>query len=152
MTTETNADGLKIIYGAPEAIQGQDVPSKGLRKEIVVTVNYDDLPNAGAKGDDDVYVPAGAIIESCKLVVSSAFTSGTSITIGLYNKAGTAIDADGIDAAIATAALTANTVIVNDGALAADAYVGAADAFIGATASGSYDAGTAKLVITYFEV
>ena len=152
MTTETNSDGLKIVYGAPEAIQGGGIPSKGLRKELKVTVDFDDLPNAGAKGDDDIFVPAGAIVESCKLVTGTAFAGGTTVTIGFYNKAGTAIDADGIDATIATAALTGNTVIVNDGALSTNKHVGTVDAYVGATAAGTYTAGSADLIITYFQV
>ena len=81
----------------------------------------------------DAYIPAGSYITKATLVVTTAWTSGGSGTlgIGLQNSAGSAIDADGIDAAIAKTALAVNTAVACDGALVGGtATVGAADAYI----------------------
>jgi hypothetical protein len=109
-----------------------------------------------ASAANDAFIPAGSYITGASLVVTTAFTSGGSATlnIGLYNAAGTAIDADGIDATVAVADLAANKAVACNGALVGGtATVGAADAYV----SWDYDtaaftAGAAKLVIEYIEV
>lgn len=155
MTVETNSDGLTRRYGNPEQRQAGGKPTMGVRKELVYVVNYDDLPGpeAGtAFSDAQPLIPAGSVIESAKLVVGTAFAGGTSLTIGTFEKDGSTIDADGIDAAIATAALTAGAVIACDGALAADAVASASlNSYVKATTAGSFTAGKAKLVITYID-
>ena len=87
---------------------------------------------------------------------ATAFTSGGSATLGIgaYNSAGSAIDADGIDATIALTAINATTkAVACDGALVGGAVMtGAADAYIKANyGTAAFTAGAAKLVITYIE-
>tara|TARA_R110002110_G_scaffold25998_5_gene96063 strand:+ start:874 stop:1092 length:219 start_codon:yes stop_codon:yes gene_type:complete len=72
----------------------------------------------------------------------------------LFTLANAAIDADGIDAAIAKADLAANKAVACNGALVGGtATVGAADAYVGALyATAAFTAGAGKLVIEYIEV
>lgn len=156
MTKETNNDGLTRNYGNPVPKQGVAKPTEGVRKELVINVDYDNLPSpeaGSAYSDEQVFVPAGAVVESSKLVVSEAFAGGTSVTLGFAGKDGSIIDADGIDGAITTANLTAGSVIVNDGALVEDDVVSTSvDAYFSSSTVGTFTAGKARLVITYLEV
>ena len=153
MTDYTNNDGLIESFGIPSDFKGGALKTQGARKEVVFKIDAVGVtPASGAHSDNESVIPAGAVIESCKTIVTEAFADGTSITLGFENKAGTAIDADGIDAAVATAALTLNAVIVNDGALAANKHVGAADAYVALTKSGTFTAGKADVIITYIDV
>jgi hypothetical protein len=90
------------------------------------------------------------------LIVTTAFTSGgaATLTLGLQQKDGTIIDADGIDATIALAALAANLAVACDGALVdGTATVGSADAYLSVIyGTAAYTAGAAKLVLEYIEV
>lgn len=92
------------------------VPALGV-SVLEYSFSFDDLPVAGV---DALIprIPAGARIRSASVSVVTAMagTSGT-LTIGLSQTDGTVIDADGIDAAIPQAALTAGSRIVSDGAL-----------------------------------
>jgi hypothetical protein len=87
------------------------------------------------------------------LVVKTAAAGGTSVTIGLITAAGADIDADGIDAAVATADLAANKAVACDGALVGGtATVGAADGYVDIDVAGTFTAGELALVIEYIEV
>lgn len=154
----TNADGLRIMtYGDQGVVKngGSTVDGK-----LVLTLNLSGLGSSIAAADIDPYegfIPAGAVITGATLVMTNPATSGGSatLTIGTYNAAGTAIDADGIDAAIALTAIDAdNDVVRCDGAQAAG--VGgklAANAYVKAIyGTAAFTAGTAKLVIDYVKV
>lgn len=150
MSIEQTSTGVRKNYG-PRFTEDK-VPSvtrvAGDVFEHIVEFNYDDLPSASDVDNLVLTLPANSFIESSKLHVKEAFVGGTSVTIGLSETDGTAIDADGIDATIATAALTANAWIVNDGALVG-ASIGADPAQVVVSAAGTYTAGKAKLVIRY---
>jgi hypothetical protein len=161
-----NDDGLTVRYGSDQARETQSLMASpltfGARKQMVVDINYDDLPtfttdlnNDGTNNgfsDQDAYIPAGSYITSATLVVETAFAGGTSYNIGLYNQAGTVIDADGIDAGVATAALAANLAVDCDGALVATQALVTSDAYLVVAATGTFTAGKAKLVIEYLQV
>lgn len=133
--TWTNDDGLVVGFGTRDTQNTQNGPYKteGLVKEYVIKIHdattLGDTDTAAMQGSE-VPIPANAIIESAKLVVDTAFTSGGSavLDVGVKAKAGTAIDDDGIDAAIAVGSLTAGAVIACDGALVGTT-VGTADAY-----------------------
>ena len=154
----TNADGLTVLmHGEQGDVKTNGSTAVGVRKALVWEIT--DATAVGATADapaaNDAYIPANAIILDAHFVVDAAFTSGGSATlnIGLYNAAGTAIDADGIDATVAVAALAADKVIVCDGALVGVANVGAADAYVGVDYdTAAFTAGSGKLVIEYIEV
>lgn len=127
---------------------GGKVHADGEDKELKYSFSYDDLPD-----DDDgnvmvLAIPANSLIVESTLKVGTAWAGGTSISVGLEQQDGTVIDADGLHAAILTAALTADSFDVGGGALVG-ASSGANDAIVAVTASGTYTAGDAQLVVKY---
>lgn len=153
--TWTNEDGLVVGFGALTSSNANAGSIKGYTGNIEVlqmNLDWNNLPtDSGARSKKDIAIPAGAVIVRADLNVETAFTSGglTTLDIGLCNAAGTAIDADGIDAVIAKAALAANTNIVCNGAMIGT-NVGTADAYVTTTtASGPWTAGDATLTIQY---
>jgi len=125
MTVFVNADGLELRYGTSKATKrkGGETNASGDSHEIRMTITGIEVPATDAPLDKKVTIPSGAFIESATLVVSTAFTSGGSATldIGLMtdDNDGTysTKDDDGIDAAIAKSALTADASIACNGAL-----------------------------------
>lgn len=164
MATWTNQDGLAVRFGNERAEVGA-AEANGLKltghtaaeeRTLVVTIdNAANIPNTDttAATGDLPFIPSGAIIKDAYLVVNTAFTSGGSATLDLGTKlaAGTNVDDDGIDVAIAVAALTDNAVIACNGA-----QIGAratADWYPMATYdTAAFTAGAGKLVIKYLAV
>lgn len=162
-----NSDGLLVRFGQDQARETQSIMAEprtaGALKHMVVDINFDDLPtfttdsnNDGTKNKfsgQDNFIPAGSYITRAMLVVETAFADGTSYDIGLYDEDGSAIDADGIDAAVATADLAANKAVLCDGALVGGtATIGAANGYLVVAATGTFTAGKMKLVIEYLPV
>lgn len=161
-----NDDGLTVRFGQDQARETKSLmaPTAGVGpvRYMVCDLNYDDLPtyttdlnNDGTNNgfsDQDAYIPAGSYITRAILIVETAFASGTSYDIGLYNQAGTAIDADGIDDDILTAALAANQAVDCDGQLVATQDLVTSDAYLVVAATGTFTAGKGKLVIEYIQV
>jgi len=152
MAVEITSQGVRKNYNVRET--EKKAPSRpvtaGEVKEHVVEFAYDSLPSASELDNLVTSIPANSFLLSSHLYVSEAWVGGTSLTIGLSEADGTAIDADGIDAAVATATLTAGAWIVNDGALV-ESSVGSEAGQVVATVSGTYTAGAAKLVVRYLE-
>lgn len=162
----TNADGLTTWYGEDQATR--PVPSMsgpvhtGGTEQMVIDINYDNLPaettdtdNDGTNdgwNDNDPFIPAGSLILRAVIVVETAFAGGTSYNFGLSEKDGSVIDADGIDAAVATAALAANLAVQCDGALVGGTALVQQDAYLKVAATGTFTAGKAKLFIEYLPV
>ena len=126
------------------------------KKALVVTITGTDVPSSvDTPQDHDAFIPAGSYITGASLIVTTAFTSGGSatLTVGTYQQDGTAVDADGIDATIALAALAANKAVACDGAaVGGTATVGANDVYVEAIyGTAAFTAGEAKLVIEYIE-
>ncbi len=161
-----NDDGLTVRFGQDQARETKSLmaPAAGVGpvRYMVVDINFDDLPtfttdlnNDGTNNgfsDQDAYIPTGSYIKSASLIVETAFAGGTSYNIGLYNAAGSAIDADGIDAGVATAALAADLAVACDGALVGGTALVTSDAYLVVAATGTFTAGKAKLVIEYIQV
>jgi len=152
-----NADGLEVLtageQGTP-AKRGTSLSSQ--KKSLVMNITGTEVPSSVATPQDhDAFIPAGSYITSASLIVTTAFTSGGSatLTIGTYTQAGVAVDADGIDAAIALAALGADKAVACDGAaVGGTATVEGADVYIEAIyGTAPFTAGEAKLVIEYIE-
>jgi hypothetical protein len=149
----TNADGLLVLTNGAAGVPAENgVTAVGAKKNLLVNIDL-------TKGDQnfntgtDAGIPAGSYITSAVLVVKTAAVGGTTVTVGLVNAAGTAIDADGIDVAVATADLVANKAVACDGALVGGtATVGAAEGFVSIDVAGTYTAGELLLVIDYVEV
>lgn len=158
MADWTNSDGLEVRFNGPEAgATGAGVSTLGSVKNLVVDFDFATAITAAADGHE-AFIPAGSYIVGAYLIVTTAATSaGTAtLTIGLAQKDGTVIDADGIDATIALAALGAAKVVRCDGALAGGtASIGSANGYVYTTPTSGGDAFTAgagKLVIEYIEV
>lgn len=163
---EVNSDGVYRRYKAPRdtsAIPGEVQTYSAGRRAVELDFEYNDFPDFTADLDsdgtddgwsgNDVFIPAGSFITGAYLIVETAFAGGTSYNIGLYQADGTVVDADGIDAAVATAALAANSAVVCNGALVGGtATVGANDVYVKAAATGTFTAGKAKLVIEFIPV
>ena len=149
----TNADGLLVLTDGAAGVPAENgVTAVAAKKNLLVNIDL----TKGAQNFNtgvDAGIPAGSYITGASLVVKTAAAGGTSVTVGLVNAAGTAIDADGIDAAVATADLAANKAVACDGALVGGtATVGAAEGFVSVTVAGTFTAGEALLVIEYIEV
>ena len=154
----TNADGLTVLmHGEQGEVNVTGATVGPLHQSVVLEIT--DATTLGtsystAAGPNDAYIPSGAVVTSAYTIVDTAFTSGglATLSVGLYNAAGTAIDADGLDATVAVADLGANKVVAGDGAL-----VGAekltANAYIGAIyGTAAFTAGAAKIVVEYILV
>lgn len=168
MGTWYNDDGLLVRYGQDQARETQSLMAPprtaGVLNHMVVDVNWDDLPglttdsnNDGTKNKfsgQDAFIPAGSMILRAWLVVEEAFAGGTSYDIGLYDEDGSAIDADGLVAAVTLAELSgSNTAHELDGALVGGtAHIGSSNGYLVVAETGTFTAGKAKLFIEYMQV
>ena len=155
MSLESNwsaASGVvRTSYGTRpiDESKGGQVSTSGLTKEMSWTFSYDDLP-AAANGAMEGIIPQYAMIKNAYIMVETAFAGGTSYNFGTYEADGTVIDADGIDAAVATAALNAvGKVVICNGAQVGTAIAEAGQLVVAAT--GTFTAGKARVVIEYID-
>lgn len=86
-------------------------------------------------------IPVGAIVKNTTVWVETACTSGGSATVSV----GLGTDVDGLVTATAVASLTANAVIVGDGALAVPASVAT---YVTSAANGAVTASIAVAALT----
>ena len=156
MATWTNEDGLEVRFGLSRTADEASGVTLPTEKVVVYTIadatELGDTDTAAVAGDAGG-IPAGAVIKDAYFVVDTAFTSGGAavLDLGLKQKAGTNIDDDGIDAAIAVGSLTADAVIESNGALIGTRL--ANESYVMATYdTAAFTAGAGKLVIKYFEV
>lgn len=140
-----NHYGPKLIGEAEQF--GGEVSTGGLHKQGIWEFDYDNLPVNGA-GSMEMYIPAGAHVMNAQIEVVSAMTgtSGT-LTVGLEEGDGTLIDVDGIDAAVAQAALVDNAVIECDGALVGTQID--VDGQLLVTTGGTVTGGRFRVIIEY---
>lgn len=166
MSYETTIDGLKIHYGNRTMAQDSAVAKHmedSIIRELVIDWEYNNLPafdqDAGGGSTNDTFssavafVPAGSFVVSSNTYIKTAFAGGTTYDMGFYQRTGTVIDADGIDAAVALTAMDADgDMVVNDGAMVAPtagANTTTVDAYFVVAATGTYTAGKARTVIRY---
>lgn len=154
-----NNDGLLVLTGSDKgAVRAQGKTTEGLKRFFVLEI--EDMTQVPATAADpqqnDAYIPAGSFITAAYIIVDTACTSGGSATlnVGLQERDGTAIDADGIDATVAVSALGANEAVVCDGALVGGtATVGADNAYISFDYdTAAFTAGAIKIVVEYITV
>lgn len=157
----TNADGLLVLTDRDQgALGGEGVTARSVRQSIVVDITAANTGSSfGASNIDQLAptLPANCIIVNADLVVTTPFASsgGGTLTIGTYNAAGTAIDADGIDATIAVTAIDGDGDVVQcDGAQVSGLVtVGGAAAYIGWNwGTAVFQSGAAKLIVEYIKV
>lgn len=118
---DINKDGLKVRYfGEQAGLATAGYHDIANLRSIVIEIGADHLwPAADVGGDNTVpSIPPKAMIHSAFLKVHETFTAAgaATLTIGTCDEDGTAVDADGIDAAIALSALTAGNIVKCDGA------------------------------------
>lgn len=145
--------GVTVHYG-PRAIDSTDVGAEGYKGRVVtrtLDLTYADIDNPtainhGTYSGLHAEVPAGAVILSARVIVTTAF-NGTSPTInfGLVDADGAAIDVDGF---IAGGSLASNAVVAGSGALVGDALSAKGWLYAINTATDS-TAGAATLVLEY---
>lgn len=156
----TNADGLRVITDADQGVvKTQGTSATAMHQTLVVDLTLTSVGTTFGAANIDLmnpYIPAGSLILSANLVMTTAATSGgaATLSIGTYNAAGTAIVAAGIDSAIALTAIDGigETVRCDGTHLTTAGYV-AENAYIGAIyATAAYTAGVGKLYIEYVKV
>ena len=150
-----NADGLLVLTNGAQGAVNQTGTAEYGPSFLVI-----DIPAATAIGSatvapaaNDAFIPAGAYITKATLIVTTAFT-GTSaaLNIGLQTAAGSAIAAQGIDAAIAVTAIDAigDVVACNGTSVAGVVTVGSANAYVSLDYdTAAFTAGAGKLIIEY---
>lgn len=156
----TNNDGLYVLTHKDKGeVLPQGSTNGQQRRALVVDMDLTEVGATFTSADftpNYPFIPANSVIVSATLVMTAAATGASStLTIGTYNAAGTAIDADGIDAVIALTAIDAdNDVVRCDGAQVSGVlgYV-TANAYVGAIyGTAAFTAGTAKLVVEYIKL
>lgn len=171
MPSYTNLDNLVVQVGRMGTTAGNvlftetnDYPVRSLiidwRFNALPT--YDQDQGGGTTPDSFSeavpFIPRNSIILSANTIVTQAFTGGTSYTMGLYQKNGTAISATAIWTGMALASLNTigkiarpDGVLVKDtsGTYALTSGSSTLDSYIRVVATGSFTAGRARTVIEY---
>jgi len=162
--TWTNEDGLVVRFGKENAeVVNQGTTAANVKKSLVHKFDYTDIADTDTTAPDPLLpvIPAGSVIVSATLYVTTAFVGATgTLDIGLKTADGTNTDDDGIDAAIAVTALDAvGDVIQCDGAYVMDQTGNltgirlTADQYIMTTYdTAAFTAGAATLVVEYLEI
>ena len=111
--TWLNDDGLNVSFGTSDGIQSTAaaIHTKGMVKELIVEVDFSNLPGYTVPQGDNVQLPAGATILSAKFVSETVFSHA--VEVGTKILAGTVSDKNGL---IATNVMAADTVVVGSGA------------------------------------
>jgi len=153
-----NDDGLRVLTGTDQgaAIDAGTTTKSEVKTLVIDIADATELGSSAATPTaNEAFIPAGSYITAANLIVTTAFTSAGSgtLTIGTSEQDGTAIDADGIDAAIAKTALAADLAVACNGAqVGGTAAIGSNDAYVKANyGTAAFTAGAAKLVISYIE-
>lgn len=156
----TNADGLRVLTNDDQGVvKTQGVAATSATQVLIADLTFTGIGSSFGSANIDLnnpYIPAGSVILRADLVMTSAATSGGSatLTLGTYNAAGTAIDADGIDATVALTAIDAigETVRCDGAHLTTGGYI-AENAYIGAIyGTAAYTGGVGKLFVEYRKV
>lgn len=149
-----NADGLPVRFGETQGNRGARAGvtmGAGKRRELVLEVDLTgpartiynaDPGNTGtntAFNGLDTPLPAGALLESQKVIVEVTPAGGTNYSVGTYQKNGTVDTAAGI-----------RTTAGADGSQIGTQL--AADRYVGVTTTGTYTAGKIKIIVVYLTV
>lgn len=144
-------NGVPNQFGVP--VEPSGLPSviadDGVRRTIALPFKYDNLPTNSTNDAGVLSIPAHAQIVDARLETKVAFAGGTSYDIGLVQSDGTAIDVDGLFAALALASINAKGKWANGAGALVGAGIGANAGQIKVTATGTFTAGEARLLVTY---
>lgn len=158
----TNADGLVVRFNGEIGNHDWKFAVSRENGKIVEASAVVNLVDLGANGvsytsdndrngvldgfhDGDFAIPAGYVVESCRLIVKTAAAGGTSVEVGTYQQNGTVADADAFVTAAqgAVANLTLNAVILGTGAAVGTRT--AARVLPALRANGTFTAGVVEL-------
>lgn len=157
----TNDDGLNVRFGNEKGVSAKmgTLPSVGDTAELKVSFDYSDIGTADSVVGTfpTAGIPDGAYIVSATLYVTTTFVGATAtLDIGIWNDDGDGTfstnDDDGIDAAIAVAALTADAVIACNGAKVNTTVAGTGDRPVYISTgwnTAAFTAGAADLIVKY---
>lgn len=152
-----NNDGLKVEFGTEKTVSayGGESSTDGNDRVITLDLVYSDFAAFGTTKiiGANIPIPNGAVIREASFHVSTAFAGATAtLTFGLYDTDETTVyDADGIDAAIAVAALTAGATITCDGAVVGVPISNTTPVIVSAlVGTANFTAGAGQLVIKYY--
>lgn len=161
--TWVNSDGLQVRFGKGNQIDAVvGVPSTyGVEKVIEAEIVWDRLPAFSANeaigqiygGYPNVAIPAGVLIKSAVLQVTTAEAAASSqtLSIGLVTADGTEIDNDGLFDALTQAAVDT----VGESNTGAGALIGtklATTGYLWATVqTASFTTLVARLTVTYYQ-
>ena len=157
MGTWLNNDGLFVRFGNDKAkvLGGGSYAHGGPNTVLEFDLTGTDVAATTTEIDANLNVGSGGIIAKVEIFVEAAFTSGGAATldIGFNKKDGTALDAEGLVAALALTAIDAvgETTELTLGATGAGALVGTALSEIGVITANygtaAYTAGASKVRI-----
>lgn len=162
-TKWANQDGLDVWFGRRPTENNIAASNKGAggMKVVEVYVRGEDIAasvsDAGSLAADprSVVIPAGSVIKSADFIVQETFTgSSSTLDIGLTSLAGVVADMNGIDAAVALAALDAGDKVACDGALvnaATSTALAASYQVVFGYGTAAFTAGSGRLILTYLE-
>ena len=152
----TNADGLRVLTNDDQgAVKTQGMTATSATQVLVVDLTLTSIGSSFGSANIDLnnpFIPAGSVILRADLVMTAAATGASStLTIGTYNAAGTAIVAAGIDSAIALTAIDGISETVRcDGTHMTTAGYIAENAYIGAIyGTAVFTGGVGKLYVEY---
>lgn len=135
-----NSDGLRVRFGTDEAttVRGGSVQPNGEDLQIIFKVKLTEAATGSAliPRTQGIVIPAGVRLEEVMVKVDTAATSGGSATLNLgLNRLDTttAIDADGLVAALALTSIDAagDTLALRVGSTSVGALVGTTLAYPG---------------------
>ena len=174
----TNADGLQVpmgnfwndrnnflnqprtvqTYGPEKCIQIDYDLTLIANGEVTYTCDLNNDATLDGFSTGDVFLPAYSSVTRCIILPTVAAAGGTSIKLGTFALTGSAIDDDFIITATEGVKANIDTIgarVYGDGALLATtaetASVGAADAYLAFTGSGTFTAGKGKIYIFYID-
>ena len=151
--------GVSQHYGVRETTgkYGGEYTTKTSVKTVEYEFSYDDLPGEGTT-HLEYSIPANARILSAKFIVDAAWTSTsgtTDLTVGLNDKDGNAIDADGLLTAVNLAdggiedAADVGSVIDGTGALVGASIGATAGELVVAPNVDDLTAGAGRVIVEY---
>ena len=149
-----NEDGLTVSFGTTATVKNIPgvVNTEGFGDVMVTEVDATTVTTSLPENyENGAYIPAGALIESAQIVVSTTFDSAgdaATLSVSTYDEDGNVDTAGGIDSAVAEADLAAGDVIACDGSLIGT--VVSENLYVGLVyGTEAFTAGEARLVIKY---
>ncbi len=150
----TNSDGLFVGFGTRDSSNqnAATVRTMGNVEIMQFPLNFDNMPASGtAPSSKSILIPRHSTMTAGNFRVSEAWAGGTNIDFGTMDSAGVAIDDDGFDVAVLTAALTLDAVIDFNGALMndIDTSIGVVDTYFATLVTGTFTAGKGIVTLEY---